>query len=77
MGRVAEKAKATRDALTARVKQVETRVLAAEGRRSVKAKAKTTAKVIRKATKAGVAMGIATAAAVVVREVRKRRALNA
>lgn len=77
MGRVSEKAKATRDALKAQVNQVETRVLAAEGRRSLKAKARTTAKVVRKATKAGVAVGIATAVGVVVREVRKRRALNA
>lgn len=62
----------------AKVKKVasdlETRALVAEGRRSVRAKTATVKKVSKKALKAGIVTGVVTAAAVVVHEVRKRRA---
>lgn len=63
---------------TTKVKSVaadlETRALVAEGRRSVRAKTATVKKVSKKALKAGIVTGVATAAAVIVHEVRKRRA---
>lgn len=69
-------ADATRDVVHRVVEGVETKVLVAEGRRSVKAKAKTTVKVARKAVKTGAIVGAMTAVAVVAREVRKRQKLN-
>jgi hypothetical protein len=75
--KVAKAATAAGEAVQRLVDKVETKVLAAEGRRSVKAKARTTVKVARKAVKAGVIAGVMTAVAVVTREVRKRRKLNA
>jgi hypothetical protein len=54
--------------------EVETRLLVDEGRRSVRAKTATAKKVTRKALKAGLVTGVATVAAVIVHEVRKRRA---
>lgn len=53
---------------------VETRLLVDEGRRSVRAKTATAKKVTKKALKAGLVAGAATVAAVIVHEVRKRRA---
>lgn len=53
--------------------EVETRLLVEEGRRSVRAKSATAKKVAKTALKAGLLAGVATAAAVVVHEVRKRR----
>ena len=53
-------------------KKVETRILVAEGRKAVRSKASTVAKVSRKATKAGLIVGAMTAAGVVAREIRKR-----
>lgn len=55
--------------------KVETKILAAEGKRSLKARAHTVAKVTRKAAKAGLIAGGIVAAAVVRREVMKRRKL--
>jgi hypothetical protein len=52
--------------------KVETRVLVAEGRKAVRSKAHTVAKVSRKAAKTGLIVGAVTAAAVVAREIRKR-----
>lgn len=50
------------------------RILAAEGRRSVRRKARVAAAVVKKAAKRGLTIGVLTAAAVVAREVRKRGA---
>lgn len=66
-----------RDALKRKVKGMEEKMLAEEGRRSVKARTRTVTKVAKKAVRAGAVAAMATAAAVVVREVRKRRKLNA
>lgn len=52
------------------------KLLAAEGRKSVRKKVRTTVKVGRKAAKTGAIVGVLAAAAVVVREIRKRRKLN-
>jgi hypothetical protein len=56
--------------------KVETRILVAEGRKAVQGKARTVAKVSRKAAKTGLVVGALTAAGVVLREVRKRRKLD-
>jgi hypothetical protein len=53
--------------------KVETRILVAEGRKAVRGKARSAARVSRKAAKAGLIAGAMTAAGVVVREIRKRR----
>ncbi len=53
--------------------KVESKVLVAAGRKAVRDQAKTVGKVSRKAAKAGLIVGAVTAAAVVAREVRKRR----
>lgn len=62
----------------AKVKEIaadlETRALIAEGRRSVRTKTATVKKVSKKALKTGLVTGAMAAAAVVVHEVRKRRA---
>lgn len=76
MARLKEAAEAAGTAARRVVEKVETQVLVAEGRRSLKAKARTTAKVARKAVKTGAVVGALTAVAVVAREVRKRRRLN-
>lgn len=54
---------------------LEGRVLAAEGRRSIKAKARTVGRIARKALKSGLVAGGVVAAVVVKREVGKRRKL--
>lgn len=77
MRRFTKVADATTEAVHRVVEGVETKVLVAEGRRSVKAKAKATVNVAKKAMKAGAMAGAMTAVAVVAREVRKRRKLNA
>jgi hypothetical protein len=59
------------------VEQMENRFLAAEGRKAIKAKVHTTAKVTKKALKAGAMVGALTTVTVVAREVRKRQKLNA
>ncbi len=57
-------------------KDAETRVLANEGRRSLKAKVARAKRITRKALKAGAVAGAVVATAVVMRERRKRRALE-
>jgi hypothetical protein len=52
--------------------KLETKILVAEGRKAVRAKAKTVARVTRRAAKTGVIVGTLAAAGVVVREIRKR-----
>jgi hypothetical protein len=54
--------------------KLETKVMAAAGRRAVRSKVGTVKKVSRKAAKAALAAGALAAASVVLREVRKRRA---
>ncbi|MBK6420950.1 MAG: hypothetical protein IPI38_11070 [Gemmatimonadetes bacterium] len=66
-----------REAARKAYQKVETRVLVAEGRKAVKAKVRATGKVGARAAKTGALVGALAAAAVVVREVRKRRALDA
>jgi hypothetical protein len=65
-----------RDAAKNAYEKVETRVLVAEGRKAVKHKAKTAARVSRKAAKTGAVVGALTAAGVVAHEFRKRRKLD-
>lgn len=73
MGKTAKKiAKQVKTAVT----DLETRALAAEGRRAVRAKVATATKVTKKALKTGAIAGVVVAAAVVVREVKKRKKLN-
>ena len=60
-----------------KVKDVETRILAAEGRKSIKAKVATVKRVTKKALKAGAIAGVLVATAVVMREREKRRKLDA
>lgn len=60
----------------ATVDDLETRVLAAEGRRSVRTKVATAKRVTKKALKAGAIAGAVVAATVLVRERRKRRKLE-
>jgi hypothetical protein len=74
MGKLTRKlASGAKSAIHDAYEKIQTRVLVAEGRKAVKAKAHTVAKVSRKATKAGLIAGAVTAAGVVVREIRKRR----
>ncbi|MDH5234572.1 MAG: hypothetical protein OEW77_06390 [Gemmatimonadota bacterium] len=68
--------RAAADAARHKYEQVETEVLAAEGRRSIKAKVATVKRVARKAARVGAIAGTVAAASVVVREVRKRRKLT-
>lgn len=58
------------------VKEVENRILAAEGRKSIKAKVATVKRVTKKALKAGAIAGALVATAVVMRERKKRRNLE-
>jgi hypothetical protein len=57
-------------------KNLETRVLVAEGRKSVKRKVGTAAKVSKKAAKTGLIVGALAAAGVLTHEIRKRRKLG-
>ncbi|HEY7682496.1 MAG TPA: hypothetical protein VH879_07610 [Gemmatimonadales bacterium] len=61
------------DAIRKAYEKVETRVMAATGRKVVRGKVRTVANVSRKAAKAGLVAGAVSAAGVVVREIRKRR----
>lgn len=54
-------------------KNVEEKVMAAEGRRSIRQRVDTVKKVSTKALKAGAVAGMAVAAAVVMRERKKRK----
>lgn len=60
-----------------KVKEVENRILAAEGRKSIRAKVATVKRVMKKALKAGAIAGALVATAVVMRERKKRRNLEA
>jgi hypothetical protein len=71
MGKLTKRGKA---AVRKAYKKVETKVLVAEGRKSVRRKAGTVTKVSKKAAKTGLIAGAIVAAGVVVREIRKRRA---
>ena len=53
--------------------EIETKVMAAEGRRSVRAKARTAGKVGKKAAKVGLLVGTLAALEVVLHEIGKRR----
>lgn len=59
------------------VEDAETRILAAEGRKSLQAKVARAKRTAKKALKAGAIAGAVAAAAVVMRERRKRRKLGA
>ena len=77
MGKIAKKILMKgKDAARGVYEKVETRVLVAEGRKAVKGKARTVAKVSQKAAKTGLIVGALAAAGVVVREIRKRRKLD-
>jgi hypothetical protein len=69
-------AEATRKATKRAYGKIETEVLVTEGRRSIERKARVVAKVTKKAVKTGAVAGALVAAAVVVREIKKRRALG-
>lgn len=58
------------------IEEVETRILASEGRRSVKAKAGRAKHTARKAAKAAAVAGAVTAAAVVLRDRRKLKKME-
>lgn len=58
------------------IEEVETRLLVAEGKKSLRAKVATVKRVTKKATKAGLIAGALVAAAVVMRERKKRRKLS-
>jgi hypothetical protein len=70
MSRVVEKVKR---AAGRRIEELELRLLAREGRKSIRGKIATVKRVTRKAVKAGLVAGVVVATAVVVRERRKRR----
>lgn len=65
-----------RDAAEKAYRKVETKVLVAEGRKSVRAKVRTVGKVSKKAAKTGMIVGALAAAGVVVHEIRKRKTLG-
>jgi hypothetical protein len=67
--------RAVKSATKSTVGAVETRILAAEGKRSLKAKAHTVGKVAKKAVKTGLIVGAVAAGLVVRHEVKKRRKL--
>jgi hypothetical protein len=64
----------SRDAARKAYQKAETKILVAEGRKSVRGKVRTVKKVTRKAIKTGLITGALAAASVVAREIRKRRA---
>lgn len=66
----------TREAAKNAYEKVETKVLVSEGRKAVKQKVRSVAKVTKKAVKAGMVAGAVAAATVVMREIKKRRALS-
>ena len=66
-------AKKSRSAARKIYDKVETKVMAAEGRRSVRAKARSAGKVGKKAAKVGLLVGALAALEVVLQEIAKRR----
>jgi len=65
-------AKKGKNAMQKAYKKVETEVMAAEGRRSVRAKARSAGKVGKKAAKVGLLVGALAALEVVLHEIGKR-----
>lgn len=55
-------------------REAETRVLVAEGRKAVRRKAQVATSITKKAARTGLIAGVATAAVVVIQQLRKRRA---
>jgi hypothetical protein len=55
---------------------LENRALAAEGRRAIRGRVATAKKVTKKAIRSGAIAGVVVAAAVIVREAKKRKKLN-
>jgi hypothetical protein len=66
-------AKKGKSAMRKAYKKVETEVMALEGRRSVRAKARSAGKVGKKAAKVGLLVGTLAALEVVLHEIGKRR----
>jgi hypothetical protein len=73
MPRVVEKVKR---AAGKRIEEFELKILASEGKKSLQRKAAAAKRLARKAMKAGFVAGAVVATAVVMRERRKRRALD-
>lgn len=74
MGKLMKKlASRSKDTARKAYKKAETKILVAEGRKSVRGKVRTVKKVTRKAIKTGLITGALAAAGVVAREIRKRR----
>ncbi len=74
MGKLMKKlASRSKDAARKAYEKAETKILVAEGRKSVRGKVRTVKKVTRKAIKTGLIAGALAAAGVVAREIRKRR----
>ena len=65
-----------KDAARDAYEKLETKVLVAEGRKSIRGKVRTVKKVTRKAVKTGLITGALAAVSVVAREIRKRRKLS-
>ena len=65
-----------KDAARDAYEKLETKVLVAEGRKSIRGKVRTVKKVTRKAVKTGLITGALAAVSVVSREIRKRRKLS-
>lgn len=72
-GRITERIS---DAAAEMIEEVETRILASEGRKAVKAKAGRARHTTKKAAKAALVAGAVTAAAVVLRDRRKLKKLE-
>jgi len=73
MARLTRKSRSGKGAVRRAYENLETKVLAAAGRRAVRNKVSTVKKVSRRAAKAALTAGALAAASVVIREVRKRR----
>ena len=73
MARLTRKSPSRKGAVRRAYESLETKVMAAAGRRAVRHKVSTVKKVSRRAAKAALTAGAMAAATVVLREVRKRR----
>lgn len=72
-GKLKKVVRRSRRAAKAAFEKAETRFLANQGRKAVRAKVQRAARVARKATTAGLAAGAVTAALVVRREARRKK----
>ena len=72
MARLTRKSRSRKGAIRRAYENLETKVMAAAGRRAVRSKVSTVKKVSRRAAKAALTAGAMAAAGVVLREVRKR-----